>query len=56
MQGVKVISIENYKSKKIKRQQNRGYHRSDMKPSANCCNSESYGCICVKCGRCGRRF
>lgn len=29
---------------------------ADYEPSENCCNTESYGQLCVKCGRCGRRF
>lgn len=33
-----------------------GFHRSDMRPSKKCCNADSYGCICVRCGRCGRKF
>lgn len=57
MQGANIISIESYKNKKKeKRQQKREYHRSDMKPSRNCCNSDSYGGICVRCVRCGRKF
>ena len=27
-----------------------------LKPLAYCCNPASYGCICVKCGKCGRKF
>ncbi len=27
-----------------------------LKPLADCCNPASYGCICVKCGKCGRKF
>jgi hypothetical protein len=28
----------------------------DYKPSKNCCNDDSYGTVCVKCGKCGRKF
>lgn len=28
----------------------------DYEPSENCCNDDSYGAICVKCGKCGRKF
>ncbi len=28
----------------------------DYEPSSTCCNDESYGCLCIKCGRCGRKF
>jgi len=33
-----------------------GYHRSCYKPSKNCSNLDSYGIICVRCGKCGRKF
>lgn len=33
-----------------------GFHMKDLRPSVNCCNLDSYGCVCVKCGRCGRIF
>lgn len=22
----------------------------------NCCNNESFGVVCLKCGKCGRKF
>lgn len=28
----------------------------DYAPSKNCCNDKSYGEVCVKCGKCGRKF
>ena len=28
----------------------------DYEPSKNCCNDDSYGMLCVKCGMCGRKF
>ena len=28
----------------------------DYEPSENCCNTESYRQLCVKCEQCGRRF
>jgi hypothetical protein len=28
----------------------------DYEPSEECCNDNSYGMLCVKCGRCGRKF
>ena len=28
----------------------------DYSPAENCCNDNSYGMLCVKCGRCGRKF
>lgn len=28
----------------------------DYRPSNKCKNSNSYGMICVKCGKCGRKF
>ena len=28
----------------------------DYEPSKNCCNDDSYGAVCVKCEKCGRKF
>lgn len=28
----------------------------DYEPAQNCCNDDSYGCVCLKCGMCGRKF
>lgn len=28
----------------------------DYKPAENCCNDNSYGEMCVKCEKCGRKF
>ncbi|MBQ0112992.1 MAG: hypothetical protein KBT03_07670 [Bacteroidales bacterium] len=28
----------------------------DYNVSKNCNNEDSYGCVCVKCGKCGRKF
>ena len=28
----------------------------DYEPSKNCCNDDAYGELCVKCGKCGRKF
>lgn len=28
----------------------------DYIPAENCCNEYSFGEICVKCGKCGRKF
>lgn len=28
----------------------------DYAPADNCNNEWSYGCVCVKCGKCGRKF
>lgn len=28
----------------------------DYEPSENCCNDDSFGSLCVKCGKCGRKF
>ncbi len=33
-----------------------GYNRSELRPARNCCNTDTYGVICVRCGRCGRKF
>ena len=32
------------------------FYGVDYKPSSICMNPDSYGYICVKCGRCGRKF
>lgn len=32
------------------------FYKTDYRASKDCCNSDSYGIICVKCGRCGRKF
>lgn len=29
---------------------------ADYAPAANCCNDDSFGCLCIKCGMCGREF
>ena len=29
---------------------------ADYEPSENCCNDDSFGCVCVKCEKCGRKF
>lgn len=34
----------------------KGFHSGACRVSKNCCNPDSYGTICVKCGRCGRKF
>ena len=36
--------------------QREGLYFVEYRPSKNCCNRESYGQICLKCERCGRRF
>ena len=28
----------------------------DYESSKNCCNDDSYGAVCVKCEKCGRKF
>ncbi len=28
----------------------------DYEVADNCCNDDSFGVICLKCGRCGRKF
>ena len=28
----------------------------DYEPSENCCNADTYGALCVKCEKCGRKF
>lgn len=28
----------------------------DYSVSDNCTNENAFGCICVKCGKCGRKF
>ena len=28
----------------------------DYDPSENCCNDDTYGALCVKCEKCGRKF
>jgi len=33
-----------------------GFHRSEYRVCENCCNSDSYGVMCLKCGQCGRKF
>ena len=33
-----------------------GYHRACHRPSENCRNKDSYGVVCIKCGKCGRKF
>lgn len=43
-------------SKDNKEEGHGGFHRRELRPSENCCNSDTYGVICVRCGRCGRRF
>ena len=47
---------ENKKQTNKKKNNDGGFHRSDLRVSENCCNNDSYGVICVKCGRCGRKF
>lgn len=42
--------------KPLKRQQARELFFIDYEPSENCCNTESYRQLCVKCGKCGRIF
>lgn len=32
------------------------YHRACYRPSENCKNRDSYGIICIRCGKCGRKF
>lgn len=49
-------SKDNTRKSDKKEDDHGGFHRSDMRPSENCCNDDSYGCICVRCGRCGRKF
>lgn len=56
MQSKKLISINEDKTNKDEENKKKGFHMRDIKPSENCCNSDSYGVICIKCGRCGRRF
>lgn len=56
MQSKKLISINEDKTNKDEENKKKGFHMRDIKPSENCCNSNSYGVICIKCGRCGRRF
>lgn len=29
---------------------------ADYEPAKNCCNEDSCGCVCIKCGMCGREF
>lgn len=28
----------------------------DYEISDDCCNEESFGCVCLKCEKCGRKF
>lgn len=28
----------------------------DYEPAENCCNDDTYGVLCVKCEKCGRKF
>ncbi len=28
----------------------------DYEISNDCCNEDSFGCVCLKCGQCGRKF
>ena len=42
--------------KSRKKQQERKLFFIDYEPSENCCNTESYRQVCVKCEKCGRRF
>lgn len=48
--------IENTKPSPIKEDPNLLYYHSDSRISKRCQNVESYGVICIKCGRCGRKF
>ena len=32
------------------------FQRVDYKVSPNCINPDSYYCLCIKCGWCGRKF
>ena len=29
---------------------------ADYEPSQNCCNTDGYMQLCIKCGKCGRKF
>lgn len=29
---------------------------TDYIPAKNCCNLDTYGAVCLKCGECGRKF
>lgn len=44
------------KEKVTKKSTSKEFFMSDIRPSKNCCNDDSYGEICIKCGRCGRKF
>lgn len=50
--------IINFDKRKGNKETNSGrkFYGVDYKPSPTCKNLDSYGCICVKCGRCGRKF
>ena len=28
----------------------------DYEISDDCCNEDAFGCVCLKCGKCGRKF
>lgn len=56
----KVIDLKKYKEEKERKEKEKhrtkSFFQLDYKPSNNCCNSDTYGVVCVKCGRCGRKF
>lgn len=57
---VKVIDLKKYKKEKEKKEKKKHrtkfFFKCDYKPGYDCCNNNSYGTVCVKCGRCGRKF
>lgn len=55
----KLINFQQYQKnakKNVKKDEPQFFGRRDYKPAPNCRNSDSYGIICVKCGKCGRKF
>lgn len=53
----KIIQFNNHsKKKKHTTTTRRPYNHTAYKPSSKCTNNETYGCVCVHCGRCGRKF
>lgn len=61
---MKIIRVDFQTGKRIKdapikkapTTQTKQFYHVSYKVSPNCSNPYSYGCICVKCGACGRKF
>lgn len=50
-------SISNKRNIIIEEMEENGeFRRASYKPTSNCEESSSYGVVCVRCGKCGRKF